>query len=116
MTRIELPWPCKELMKNAKTNRWSESRAVKQSRATAGWAAIEAGAKWLNVPKAELPMTMTFHAPDKRVRDLHNMVYAMRAAIDGLQDALGLNDSYFRITPVWGDVVKGGRVVVELNA
>lgn len=64
-------------------------------------------------PNAEL--NITFNPPDRRRRDLDNMLAACKAYLDGISDALGVDDSNFKLTIQKGEVVKGGQVVVEVS-
>lgn len=42
-----------------------------------------------------LPLRLTFFAPDKRKRDLDNLLAAMKPSLDGMAQALGVDDSLF---------------------
>lgn len=68
-------------------------------------------------PRANLEtrMRMAFHGPDARSRDEDNLVARMKAAIDGVADGLGVNDSRFKLaSPEFGQPSKPGHVVVEV--
>ena len=58
-----------------------------------------------------------YHPPDKRRRDAQNMPHMLKAAIDGMSDAMGCDDSNFRCTfpSKFSDVVKGGKIVVTVT-
>lgn len=57
---------------------------------------------------------ITFHPPDKRLRDRDNLISAFKAGQDGLSDAWKINDAFFQITyePI-GTPVKGGKTLIE---
>jgi crossover junction endodeoxyribonuclease RusA len=118
MTRIELPWPAKELSPNARGHWAKMARFKKGAREFAYWTLMQTGMRtvyieWLNdVPQ----ITITFCPPDKRRRDLDNAIASFKSAQDGIADALGIDDSRWAVSYRFGDVVKGGRVVVQLNA
>jgi crossover junction endodeoxyribonuclease RusA len=119
MTRIVLPWPAKELSPNARGHWAKQARFKKGARELAGWTACEAG--WAqHGPFWEvadnLQITITFCPPDKRRRDLDNAIASFKASQDGIADALGIDDSKWAVSYRFGEVVKGGRVLVELNA
>jgi crossover junction endodeoxyribonuclease RusA len=57
---------------------------------------------------------MTFCPPDKRRRDRDNLIASMKAATDGIADALGTDDSKFIVTYAMGSPVKGGSVEVTI--
>jgi crossover junction endodeoxyribonuclease RusA len=44
------------------------------------------------------------------------VIASFKSARDGIADALGIDDSKWAVSYRFGDVIKGGRVVVELNA
>ena len=58
-----------------------------------------------------------YHPPDKRRRDAQNMPHMLKAAIDGMADAMGRDDSNFRCTfpSKFSEVVKGGKIVVTVT-
>lgn len=59
----------------------------------------------------------TYYPPDNRRRDAQNMPHMLKAAIDGMADAMGRDDSNFRcIFPSkFSEVVPGGRIVVTVT-
>jgi crossover junction endodeoxyribonuclease RusA len=63
-----------------------------------------------------LALTLTFCAPDRRRRDLDNLLSALKADFDGVAQALGVDDHMFEpITLRRGEAVKPGRVVLEIG-
>lgn len=62
-----------------------------------------------------LELTVTLCPPDKRKRDLDN--FAGKALLDALTLAgVWADDSQIRkMTTAWGDVTKGGMIVVEIQ-
>jgi crossover junction endodeoxyribonuclease RusA len=74
---------------------------------------------WAAVKQAKpAPFTrfhMTFCPPTNRARDLDNLIASMKPALDGMAAALGVNDSTFRFTAEIGEIVPGGRVIVEAS-
>ena len=61
-------------------------------------------------------LAFTFCPPDARRRDLDNYLAHEKCRVDGIAKALGIDDSQFRpITIDWGEKVKGGKVIVEIN-
>ena len=111
---IRLSWPDKALAPHAKGHWRPKAKATKAYRAEAGMAAIAQSINKLNTDTPRL--VFAFHPPDKRRRDLQNMPAMMKAAIDGIADAMGCDDHGFRC--VWpeafSDTVKGGCVLVEV--
>jgi hypothetical protein len=61
-------------------------------------------------------ITYTFHPPTKHKRDDDNFIAMMKHYRDGVADAYMIDDSKFHTQPAeWGDVVKGGKVVLRLE-
>lgn len=113
MTTLVLSWPDKALSSNARRH-WSKvAQAKRKYRIEAeAWTLFHgAGVS----PNAVLQFT--FHPPDRRKRDAHNMPHMMKAAIDGIADAMGCDDNNFQcIFPSqFAEPVKGGKVVVEIK-
>lgn len=42
-----------------------------------------------------IALTITFVQPDRRARDRDNLLAALKPSLDGLADALGVNDAQF---------------------
>ncbi len=61
-------------------------------------------------------LEITFHPPDERRRDLDNCLASIKLGLDGIAEALGIDDRHFHpITIDWGEVVKGGRVDILIK-
>ena len=112
MTDIKLPWPTKELNPNSRLHWAAKSKHVKAARNTAYWLTEASGARVEG--DGASPLRVTFCPPDKRHRDRTNCESMCKAYFDGIADALVVNDRRFEPTYAWGDVVKGGAVVVTL--
>ena len=111
---IELPWPDARLSPNGRYH-WSKvAQAKKAAKRTAHYAVLEA--KIGKIETDRVVIRYSFHPPDRRLYDLDNLVARMKAAADGIANALNVNDRIFRpvINPL-REVVKGGKVVVELT-
>lgn len=118
--RIELPWPDSSLAPNRKNGRhWGAVHSAKVKRlADARYLALAAmRQQGYAPPPGTLPLVVTFHAPDKRRRDLDNLLAALKADFDGVAQALGVDDQLFEpLTLRRGDPVKGGLVVLEVSS
>lgn len=67
--------------------------------------------------KGPLSVSLTFHPPDARRRDLDNCLASCKAQIDGIADALGVNDSLWQIRLSMGEPLRPhGEVVVTVEA
>ena len=118
MKELVLPWPPKTLSPNARQHWASLARAKKAYRSRCAWAARAQGLQRIeNAAKADLRafMALTFCPPDKRARDLDNLIAAMKSGMDGLVDVLGIDDSKWGLSIQWGEPRKGGAVLVAVE-
>lgn len=122
---ISLGWPDKALSPNARIHWASIAKVKKAAREEAFWLTRQAmGAtfgptvtKIAHDGTSDIIIKQTAHPPDKRARDRDNLDHAMKASRDGIADALGVNDRFFRSTGIsWGEVHPGGRIVIEVAA
>jgi len=109
---IRLPWPEADLWQNRKKHWAVGAKAVKSARRYA-WA-IAKEQKIPCLPNAILEFE--FHPPTNRNRDIQNMPATQKAAIDGIADAMGCDDSGFRtrFPDRFNGVVAGGCVIVRI--
>lgn len=115
---IRLPWPDKRLNPNFKrSNHWTAYRKVEAAYREMCWGLTleQTGASPSGLPE-RIPMTITFHPPDKRHRDRDNMISSFKQGQDGIADALGVDDKRFEPTYEFGEKVKGGCVLVHVRA
>lgn len=110
---IRLSWPSRDLSSNARGHWASRSRAVKAYRREA-WAMCQRH-KVQAMPGAVLEFT--YAPPDRRRRDAQNMPHMLKAAIDGIADAMGCDDHGFRCVfpSQFSEPVKGGAVLVHIK-
>lgn len=110
---ISLPWPPRELSPNARIHHMAKAKAAKAYREQAYWLTKAAG---LVIPaEGGISLRFDFHPPDGRRRDLDNMLSSAKAAIDGIADALEVNDQRFGYSLSREAPVKGGRIVVSVT-
>lgn len=110
---IELPWPPKAVHPNARTHWAPKARATKRMRHDAAWAAKEARVK---VGDGPVHISLTFYPPDKRRRDLDGCISSCKAYLDGLADALGIDDSRFTLSARMASVcAHDGEVKIEVR-
>lgn len=114
MISVSLPWPSKDLSPNARLHWARKAKAVKQARAGAHYLVLEARGTAQRAGDAA-KLSMTFCPPDKRRRDRDNLIASMKAATDGIADALRIDDSRFEVSYRIGDPVKGGAVLVTIE-
>jgi crossover junction endodeoxyribonuclease RusA len=122
MLSVELPFPPADLFPNRKNGRhWSSTSEIKSNASMCAYtltyqAVSRYKGEWYPLT-GDIPMTLTFIAPDKRHRDLDNMLAACKAYLDGVATALTVNDKQFGpILLKRGEARKGGAVLVEIGA
>lgn len=117
--KIELPWPDPSLAPNRKNGRhWGAVHSVKSKRLADARLLTLAAMRQAGYvpPPGALALSLTFCPPDKRRRDLDNLLAAMKPDFDGISQALGVDDQLFEpLTLRRGAPVKGGRVVLEVG-
>lgn len=93
MAPIVLPWPPSILSGHANGNkRWLK---IAETRKHRGWAKAATLEVMPNVPGAgDIPIRITFVPPNNR-GDRTNYPNRMKPAIDGIAEALGVNDRRF---------------------
>lgn len=110
---VTLPWPPKELSPNARIHYHAKARSAKSYREHAYWLTKAAGA--LAPAEGGIALRFDFHPPDKRKRDLDNMLASIKAGVDGIADALEVNDQRFGFWLSREEPVKGGKIVVTVD-
>lgn len=110
---IELPWPPKTLSPNNRACRYAKARDTKKYRRDC-WACAKAAN--VKVSSERLTLALTFCPPDRRRRDLDNMLAAAKGLIDGVADALGVDDQGFSLLLDRGEPRQGGAVIVKVIA
>jgi len=104
-----IPWPPKNLNPNARPHWRTKAACVKVYRAQAYYLTKSA-----HVSSNALVVGLVFRPPDKRHRDLDNCLASFKAALDGIADALGVNDNQFKLSLSMGTPVKGGSVEITI--
>ena len=111
--KLSLSWPAKELSPNSRTHWAQRAKAAKAYRSEA-WAKAWAAYQPFCLLDKAITVSLLFHPPDKRRRDLDNMLSSMKPALDGISDAIGVDDQHFSLRIQRGEPTKGGRVAVEI--
>lgn len=106
-----LPWPPAKLSPNA-TGCW---RSKLKSKTTYKEQCYLLGLACKPPITQTLHLGITFHPPDKRHRDLDNMLAAIKYGLDGVAAAWDINDKNFRpITIDIGDPVAKGQIRITI--
>lgn len=109
---VTLPWPPKELSPNARVHWAVLARTKKAYRQACAWHAVEQGARRIEAER--LSVHLVFVPPNRRARDWDNMLASVKAGLDGLADALGVDDSRWRVSFEVSDEI-GGMVKVSIE-
>ena len=117
--QITLPFPDPKLNPNrSKGLHWGATSALrKKARQDGFYAARDAMGRAVKKSLAEnIPMTITFVQPDKRIRDRDNLLSSSKSAIDGIAQALEINDNQFNPVTIKREYgKKPGCVIVEIE-
>ncbi len=123
--RIELAWPDKSLSPNARVHRFAHSKAKAKAKDEGFWSTRAAmGAtygtsftKMEHDGKSDVILNQTAYPPSARHYDRDNLDASLKAHRDGIANALGVNDRFFRPTGiVWGDSTPNGKIIIEVQA
>lgn len=118
---VVLAWPTRGLSPNDRVH-WRALAAAKRRFRRLCWGeALEQRAAvrfWSQFDgTAPLQLRLTFCPPDRRRYDRDNLVARMKAGIDGLCDALQIDDSRFaEVVAAMGEPTKGGCVRLAIRA
>lgn len=107
-----LPWPPSTLNPNVRKHWRKHAAAKKAYRAVCAWTAASQGA--MAIQPGKLSLVLCFVPPDRRRRDLDNLIASMKAGLDGLADVLQVDDQHFTLAAELLDEV-GGFVRVEVR-
>ncbi|MDH2092688.1 endonuclease [Rhizobium pusense] len=111
---IFLPWPDKRLSPNSRYHWAQVARAKKAAKRTAHYTVLEAGIGKINA--TAINVKLSFYPPSKRHYDADNLIASHKAALDGISDAIGIDDRKFIISATpHGPVGKNGMVKVSLS-
>lgn len=107
----KFPWPPKELSPNSRLF-WRARNPIKSAYREQGFCVTEGSLEDTHRIRCDI----VFNPPDKRHRDLDNLLASCKPLIDGMCQKLKVNDK--NLSPIsidWGEVVKGGEVVISLS-
>ena len=113
MIRIELPFPSRFLSPNSRVHWTKRANEAKRHRKAAWVLTMEAMGKRPEWDGAAIKLI--YHPPNRHHYDADNLLARSKSQIDGIADALGMDDNTFTFTFSVGPVVKGGSVKVEIS-
>lgn len=110
---ITFPWFLKELKPNHSSHYMQKAKAKAIYRAECEFITLKA-LETQDVDRDASELQFTFYKPNKRHMDADNMLAAMKSGIDGMCDALKINDKQFKriVIQVADDI--GGYVEVKI--
>jgi crossover junction endodeoxyribonuclease RusA len=114
--KIELDFPPAELFPNrSRGKHWGATHTAKSNyRTMSGWMTKNQCASWKPVD-GDIRLEITFVMPDKRLRDADNCLAAAKAGLDGMADALNVNDRQFQPIVIYRvSGKKPGKMIVEI--
>lgn len=118
MVEVTLPWPPRVLSPNSRAH-WRKLASVKALYRRACWA-LTREAAGLDFPRpmsGMVDVSLEFVPPDRRPRDLDNCIASMKAGLDGLADALQVDDRRFRLlAQMAAPGTVGGMVRVNIES
>lgn len=105
---IKLPFPDSRLNPNKKNGKhWASTNSVKvEAFKYAYYATLEAMAHE-NLKDRPLVLNLVFVQPDRRKRDLDNLLASAKSQIDGICKALGIDDHVFECVSLSRSYNKG---------
>ena len=115
---ITLPWPSRDLSPNARVHWAKKAKAAKAYRATCGWetkaAMLQPGVPTSFTDK-KITLSIVFHAKTRRAYDLDNALASIKSGLDGVADALGVDDSRWALRMEKGEPVRGGMIIIKID-
>lgn len=117
---VQLPWPDSKLSPNARGH-WTATAKAKAAQRGYTHAVTQQVMQAHGLCKGHLErspsahVAIVFHAPDNRRRDIDNCLASIKAALDGIADATGIDDGLWGYEIRRGDVVRAGRVDVLIT-
>lgn len=123
---LTLPWPPSKLSPNAR-HHWAEVMRAKKAYRTACYVVASqptmsfqgvpvVGQLALAMPRTRISLAVEFQPPDRRRYDRDNLVARLKAGIDGVAQALGVDDHQFDLASITvSDPIPGGAVIVRIG-
>ena len=115
MKRVQISYPKPILSPNYRAHGARKGAAGKKHREEATWAAKAVGVRQNAFIGDEIKVHLVFHPRAVRKRDQDNAIASMKWALDGISNALGVDDSLFRITAEFAEPRATPCVYVEIG-
>lgn len=112
---LDLPFPAKALWPNGRAHWGTRRREVAKHRAWAKTAAMATGAYYAGWP-TRFAIALTVHPKTANRVDADNCIAASKAYLDGIADAMGVDDQCFDApTVTFGEPIKGGAFKITVT-
>jgi len=113
---LVLPWPDRVLHPNARPHWAAKAKAAKKARHQGKLYALECRWNRLQLPDGPLHVWIDGYPADRRRRDADGLLSSLKPWLDGIADALGVDDRRFVPHPwVKPEVRRGGEVRVRIT-
>ena len=110
---IILQWPSSDLSPNSRCHWAKKAKAAKAARQAAGWATKAAGVRIKG--SGAIDLHILFYPPNKRRFDLDGLLSRLKSSLDGVADALNVDDNRFTLMIERREAVKGGEVRIRIT-
>lgn len=104
-------------MPNRKNGKhWTATKGAKDAQIEEAFACTWPHVPGWTEPEGDIALSLLYLLPDKRHRDLDNLLAGSKALIDGMARALGVDDKRFR--PILIDAApgpKGGALIAAIG-
>jgi hypothetical protein len=112
-----LPFPDKVLWPNGRPHWAEKARAVKAHRIWGRNAAIHYRSELMDLPGSRYDIAVTVHPKTRHPIDRDNCVAAMKSYLDGIADALGVDDRLFNTPSIaFGEPIRGGLLTLTVTS
>ena len=117
MIAVTLPWPSAKLNPNrSKGLHWGATSALRKQARDGAALLTRSAMQGQAVAAGAIALTITFIQPDRRARDRDNLLAALKPSLDGVADALGVNDARFDPVTLRREYgAKPGAVRIEIG-
>ena len=122
---ITLPWPSANVGLNGRMNHFAKNAAFQGYKSKAYWLTKEALKGKFPHPSGLVCLQYTPYCPQTRRRDEDNLFGLLKAAQDGIAQAMKVDDYFFHLLPIvrheegdcsyFKDPKKNGFVVVAIS-
>jgi crossover junction endodeoxyribonuclease RusA len=111
---VTFPWPPAALASNARVHWRPRARIAARVRGEARILASQM--RGCALPAAgDIPVAVTFRPPSRR-GDRLNFPHLAKVILDGVADALGVDDWRFAPAYAYGEPVKGGEIIISIGS